>query len=92
MYEIVYKWGVFEDHTRWFIKLEALDTDMYAVAYFSLDDTNPTRFLETNDMELLNVLLEALSKDLYFDCVDKKNMYLESQTVSFEDATVANFM
>lgn len=92
MYEIIYKWGVFEDQTRWFIKVEALDTELYAVAYFRLDDTDPTKIFETNDMELLDVLLEALAKDLYFDCLDKKNMYLESRTISFENATVANFM
>lgn len=91
MYELVWTWGIFDDSTKWYIKIEAVDTDMYAVAYFPIDDEDPSRFYESTNSELLHKLVEIENSDLYFRCRDIKNMNFGLKD-KFDEITVANFM
>lgn len=90
-----YRWGFSlnnEDQPNgWFIRADVLDNGWYAVAYYSLDDDNPRRFYESNNQDLLRVLLDEIDEILYFKCLEEKNMYLES-CVEIEEMTTANFM
>jgi hypothetical protein len=93
--EIIYKWGLLYDQhdvaSRWFIRAESLDTDLFAVAYYHLDDTHPGRFYETNSEELLGILLEEIRESLYDKCVVDKNAYLQHQR-DLEHVNISNFM
>lgn len=94
-YTLFYKWGFYFDDddvaSRWFIRVDALDTSWYAMAYYSLDDNDPHRYYETNHEELLKVLIDEIDVKLYARCVEEKNMYLQSR-VEIEQMTAANFM
>lgn len=91
MYELVWIWGIFDDSSKWYIKVEALDTDMYAVAYFPIDDEDPKRHYESTNPELLQMVVGIEDSDLYAKCRDIKNMNFGLKD-KFEEVTVANFM
>lgn len=94
MYELLYRWGLSlsEDQTthQWFIKVEAVDTEWYAEAYFSADD-DPTRCYATNNKELLQVLIGIEETDVYAKCLEQKNNYM-NDVASLENVDISNFM
>ena len=94
-YELIYKWGLYYDDNdianRWFIRAEVLDTDWYAMAYFSMDDTDAWRLYETNNEELLEALIQKSKVSLYEQCLAEKNAYLQHKK-DIETMTVSNFM
>lgn len=91
MYELHWTWGIFDDNSKWYLKVEAVDTDMYAVAYYSPDDNNPLKLYESTNSELLKMLIDAENSELFKSCKDKKDMHFGLKD-SFSDITVANFM
>lgn len=94
-YTLNYRWGFTLDDEGaadgWFIKVDALDTPWYAMAYYSLDDDEPNRHYKTNHDELLLVLMEENEARLYKRCIEEKNMWLQSKA-EIEQMTTANFM
>lgn len=94
-YTLNYRWGFTLDDDDepdgWFISVNALDTPWYAMAYYSLDDSEQNRHYRTNNDELLTVLMEENEARLYSRCIEEKNMILQSQA-EIEQMTVANFM
>lgn len=94
-YELHYRWGFTLDDDDepdgWFISVNALDTPWFAMAYYSLDDSEPNRHYKTNHDELLMVLMEENEVRLYDRCLEEKNMILQSKA-EIEQMTVANFM
>lgn len=91
MYELHWTWGIFDDNSMWYLRVEALDTPMYAVAYFAIDDEDPKRLYESTNPELLQKIVEAEGTDLFNKCRDIKNMNIGLKD-KFEEITVANFM
>lgn len=97
-YEIVYKWGFsYGDNykvNKWFIRVEALDTDWFAVAYYDLEDqdgSDTNHYYETNNDELLDILLNKTKNGLYHKCMEEKNTYLKDLE-ELENLDVSNFL
>lgn len=91
MYNLRWTWGFAREYTQWFLKTEDLDTGLYAVSYFSVDDENPMRVYETQSPGLLEIIVNVEGSDIYNRCKNMKNMHLDLQK-GFEDVSVTNFM
>lgn len=93
--DIDYKWGIIYDDkdqpVKWFFKVSGLDDDLYAVAYFNIDDEDPVSFYEANDMEILEVLIDSINTELYDKCIEEKNLIMQHHR-ELSEATVDNFM
>lgn len=92
MYDLRWSWGMSRDDTQWTLMVEAVDTGMYAVAYYSVDEQEPKRIYESNDPELLKQLIDSENTEIYAGCLERVKMHFFLKQDSFKDVTVANFM
>lgn len=91
MNNVRWTWGFAIDDSQWFLKVEEVDTGLYAMAYFSPDDDDPMRRYETQSPRLLQTLIEVEETEIFKKCRDQKNMRLGLKD-HFDKMTVANFM
>lgn len=91
MQELYWTWGLSKDNVSWYLRVSVVDTDMYAMAYYSLDDTNPMRYYESQYPELVRMLIDIEDKEAFIECRDQKNMLINIQQ-TLDEATIANFM
>lgn len=91
-FEIVYTWGLVNsdegDPTSWFVKVQALDTEMYAVAHYDLEDTG-RKFYECTNDELLVHLIQNTA--VYEKCRDQKNAYVKD-LLAIREGSPRDFM
>lgn len=92
MYDLRWSWGMSKDDRQWTLMVEAVDTDMYALAYYSVDEKDPKRIYESNDPELLKQLIDSEYTEIYAGCLERVKMHFFLKEDSFKDVTVANFM
>lgn len=91
MREFLWTWGFSKDEVSWYIRVQVLDTDMYALAYYSLDDNNPMRYYESKHPDLLRALIDNESSEAFIQCRENKNAALDLRK-ALDNATIANFM
>ncbi len=91
MYDFYWTWGLSKDGISWYIRVQALDTDLYALAYYNLDDDNPMRYYESGHPDLLKALIKNEESEEFIRCRDQKNCMIEL-TKQLDNVTVANFM
>ncbi len=87
--DFCWTWGTSTDMKQWYIKIVDLDTNEYAMAYYSTDDEDPLRWYESTNSELLKMVIEAESSKIFTEARNKKNIIISSKT--FEDIIAANF-
>lgn len=94
MDRLYWSWGMTSDRNQWFIRVQDLDTNEYAVAYYDSDESNPLRIYESRDPELLSLVILAEDTDIYTTALEMKNMLqqIDEFDNAIENATVANFM
>lgn len=91
MQELHWQWGIYNNEPLWYVKVSMLDTDLYAMASFSLDDSNPQRIYQSNNPDLLSLVISIEETEMFEECRTRKNYLIDAEE-AFENATVANFM